>query len=204
MTAIRLLFGFLLFVCCSTLVSANFEDSRCRCICPNTQYFSSVNHTDNRRRYYTKTNVRSQTCNPQNVVKTSVDGIVEESHIDAFLANCDCRYETRNTVLLKVVVIFVICVLVLLIAYMVFLTLLDPAFKRRRASVNYKRQDDEIEENIFANGTENGAASGSTIPMRATRNAAHLVETVENEASKWQETVEEQRRKVFKEHSVLQ
>lgn len=82
--------------------------------------------------------------NPLNVVKQDVKKYVDESHMDAFLANCDCRYESRNTVLLKVVVIFVICVLALLGSYMLFLTILDPMFKRRRASVNYRRQEDEV------------------------------------------------------------
>lgn len=52
--------------------------------------------------------------NPQNVVKQSVKGFVDDSHMDGklfehsqllfsvFLANCDCRYESRNTILLKV------------------------------------------------------------------------------------------------------
>lgn len=48
--------------------------------------------------------VLSTVCfsNPQNVVKQSVKGFVDDNHMDVFLANCDCRYESRNTILLKV------------------------------------------------------------------------------------------------------
>ncbi|KAH7727121.1 Protein R12C12.6 a [Aphelenchoides avenae] len=128
-----------------TAVKANFEDTRCRCTCPSTKYFAKPNSTidDNYRRYYTKTNVNSGKCNPQNVVKQTVVGIVDDTHVDAFLANCDCKFESRNTVLLKVVVIFVICVLFVLGTYMGFLIILDPMLRRQRQSIPYRRQDDE-------------------------------------------------------------
>ncbi|KAI6183762.1 hypothetical protein M3Y97_00523600 [Aphelenchoides bicaudatus] len=182
-------------------VEANFEDSRCRCTCPSTESFSSSNTTANPRRYYTKTNLPSSICTPQNVVKQSVKQYVDEAHTDAFLANCDCRYESRNTVLLKVVVIFFICVLALLGSYMLFLSILDPMFKRRRASVNYRRQEDDMEENIFA---QSGEPTSSTIPMQTQqRSGTNILEKIEVAQSNWQHNVDEQRRKVLEEHSVL-
>lgn len=36
------------------------------------------------------------------MVKAEALKFVDESRMDAFLANCDCRYESRNTVMLKV------------------------------------------------------------------------------------------------------
>lgn len=36
------------------------------------------------------------------MVKPNVLEIVDAAHLDAFLANCDCKHESRNTVLLKV------------------------------------------------------------------------------------------------------
>ncbi|CAD5215959.1 unnamed protein product [Bursaphelenchus xylophilus] len=184
----------LLFVILSVkLVEANFEDSRCRCTCPSTKYFAGPNSTDNKRRYYTKTNVLSSNCNPQNVVKVSVKGVVDSSHLDAFLANCDCRFESRNTILLKVVVIFVICVLALLGSYMLFLTILDPMFKRRKLSVTYKRQDDEIEDNIFGEPTVD---TNGSIPLKVQQKAVSVLDKVEDKTSKWKSDVQEQRRKI--------
>lgn len=45
------------------LLKANFEDNRCRCICPSTQFFQTHNKlTDNNyRRYYTKTGIHPGT-----------------------------------------------------------------------------------------------------------------------------------------------
>lgn len=43
---------------------------------------------------------------PQTVVKPNVLEIVDAAHLDAFLANCDCKHESRNTVLLKVCSIY--------------------------------------------------------------------------------------------------
>uniref|UniRef100_A0AC34F978 Transmembrane protein 9 n=2 Tax=Panagrolaimus sp. ES5 TaxID=591445 RepID=A0AC34F978_9BILA len=185
---------------------ANFEDSRCRCTCPSTRYFSSLNDTnanENQRRYYTKTNVDAGLCNPQTVVKQIVYGIVNDAHMDAFLANCDCKHESRNTILLKIVVIFVICVLFVLGTYMVFLVLLDPMLKRQRHPIPYNRHTDEneLEENIFASRRDD-----DSIQMRP-RNAASatskVLNRVEAEKNKWKSSVEEQRSKVFAEHSML-
>jgi hypothetical protein len=45
----------------TTFTQANFEDTRCRCTCPSTEYFSSKNITtsEHYRRYYTKANLDS-------------------------------------------------------------------------------------------------------------------------------------------------
>uniref|UniRef100_A0A915LXD8 Protein FAM50 homolog n=1 Tax=Meloidogyne javanica TaxID=6303 RepID=A0A915LXD8_MELJA len=68
---------------------ANFEDTRCRCTCPSTEYFApkGTNHSQHYRRYYTKTNLESSNCNAQTVVKKDVQSIVEGARLDAFLAN---------------------------------------------------------------------------------------------------------------------
>lgn len=39
--------------------------------------------------------------NSQTVVKQAVMKIVDENRIDAFLANCNCKFESRNSLLLK-------------------------------------------------------------------------------------------------------
>uniref|UniRef100_A0A914PTI8 Transmembrane protein 9 n=1 Tax=Panagrolaimus davidi TaxID=227884 RepID=A0A914PTI8_9BILA len=184
---------------------ANFEDSRCRCTCPSTRYFAlNGSSSENQRRYYTKTNVDAGLCNPQTVVKQIVYGIVNDAHIDAFLANCDCKHESRNTILLKIVVIFVICVLFVLGTYMVFLVLLDPMLKRQRHPIPYERQNDELEENIFASSRREDDDSIQMRPRNAAASSAtKVLNRVEAEKNKWKSSVEEQRTKVFGEHSML-
>ncbi|CAI2345169.1 unnamed protein product [Caenorhabditis sp. 36 PRJEB53466] len=191
---------------------ANFEDTRCRCICPSLLKFLDVsdNATDKsegfRRRFYTKTNIEPSHCKPANIVKDQVDNLVDESHMDAFLANCDCRYESRNTVLLKVVVIFVICVIAVLTGYMVFLMCLDPMLRKKRLSISYQQHNDEMEDNIFAAAasTDDESATSSTLDTQGTTRArGNVLGRVEAEQSRWMKKVEEQRRNIFEDHTML-
>ncbi|MFH4975858.1 hypothetical protein AB6A40_002567 [Gnathostoma spinigerum] len=187
-------------------VKGNFEDARCRCICPSTQYFASQNTTadDNQRRYYTKSNINALSCNPQSVVKANVLNIVDAAHLDAFLANCDCKYESRNTVMLKVVVIFVICVVLVLVFYMLFLLCLDPVLRRPHRTIPYRQQNDEIEDNVFARGSI-AAESVSESPsgnMRV-RASGSVLERVEAEQNRWMKKVEAQRKNIFTDHTML-
>uniref|UniRef100_A0AC35THB0 TMEM9 protein n=1 Tax=Rhabditophanes sp. KR3021 TaxID=114890 RepID=A0AC35THB0_9BILA len=177
--------------------------TRCRCVCPSVKNFATTNNTsEDKRRYYTEVTLTAENCNPTNVVKATVAEIINESHIDAFLANCDCKYESRNTVLLKVVVIFVIFVVLLLCAYMGFLMFLDPMLKRKVYSVPYRQQTNDspiVEDNIFARGNVR-----SSSPSASIRNRPHgVIERVEAEQNKWSKKVEEQRKTVFTDHTML-
>uniref|UniRef100_A0A183BMT0 AAA domain-containing protein n=1 Tax=Globodera pallida TaxID=36090 RepID=A0A183BMT0_GLOPA len=131
---------------------ANFEDTRCRCTCPSTEYFSSKNKTsaEHYRRYYTKTNLNSANCNTQAVVKQVVLNDVDASRLDAFLANCNCRFESRNSLLLKVVVIFVICVLLGLGSYMMYLVVVEPMLRREQPFIPYRRHGDDDDDQMFS------------------------------------------------------
>ncbi|VDK43531.1 unnamed protein product [Anisakis simplex] len=200
------------FVCFLALIvlpaSANFEDTRCRCICPSTQYFASgsgnSSEDDNHRRYYTKPNINALLCNPQTVVKNNVLNIVDGKHMDAFLANCDCKYESRNTVMLKVVVIFVICVVLVLVTYMLFLMCLDPMLRRQRQSIPYRQHNDEMEENIFARSSSHTEISeGSPSVTMRSRGNSGVLERVEAEKNRWMRKVEEQRKNIFTDRTML-
>ncbi|WKX96341.1 hypothetical protein Q1695_012639 [Nippostrongylus brasiliensis] len=191
-----------------TAAEANFEDTRCRCVCPSTMYFVGENisdHSDNNRRYYTMTNISPSLCNPQSVVKSEVSKIIDDFHMDAFLANCDCRFESRNTVMLKVVVIFVICVIMVLVTYMAFLMCLDPMLRKQRFQSSYRQQNDEIEENIFARAAETSSSEASTAGnMRArTSSKPNVLGRVEAEQNRWMKKVEEQRKNIFEDHTML-
>lgn len=37
------------------------------------------------------------------VVAKEVKSVIDDAHLDAFLANCECRHESRNMVLIKVI-----------------------------------------------------------------------------------------------------
>ncbi|KAI1720322.1 TMEM9 domain-containing protein [Ditylenchus destructor] len=202
-----------------SIAEGNFEDTRCRCICPSTELFRTHNSTpdtENYRRYYTKTEISPSTCNSQTVVKDSVRHIVDEPRLDAFLANCNCKYESRNSLLLKVVVFFVICVLLALGSYMAYLLVVDPIIRRQRHFIPYRRHDDDMDENMFAHattsaGSDESEAGGSPskvfappagIQMRP-RTTHNVLDKVEAEQTKWKNSVEEQRRNVMMNHTML-
>ncbi|KAJ1369642.1 hypothetical protein KIN20_031142 [Parelaphostrongylus tenuis] len=192
----------------NAFAEANFEDTRCRCVCPSTMYFVGDNFTDvndNHRRYYTMTNIGPSYCSPQSVVKAEVAKIVDEFHMDAFLANCDCRFESRNTVMLKVVVIFLICVIMVLVTYMAFLLCLDPILSKQRLHSSYRQQNEEMEENIFARAVESfsseTASVSSTRPLSS--NKHNVLGRVEAEQNRWMKKVEEQRKNIFEDHTML-
>ncbi|KAL3994540.1 TMEM9 family protein [Acanthocheilonema viteae] len=201
------LLSVLLFFISFAPIHGNFEDARCRCVCPSTKYFASENHTvSEERRYYTKSNINALTCRPQTVVKPNVLKIVDAAHLDAFLANCDCKHESRNTVLLKVVVIFVICVVFVLVTYMLFLMCLNPMLRKQRNSVPYRQQNDEMEDNIFARTTpanDRFSDISPSITMRSRNIADNVLGRVEAEQNRWMRKVEEQRRNIFTDHTML-
>lgn len=59
-----------------------------------------------------------------------------------FCPRCDCKYENRNTTIIKVVVIIVIWVISLLVIYMAFLIILDPLLNKR-VKGNYQEHTNE-------------------------------------------------------------
>uniref|UniRef100_A0A914LTQ9 Uncharacterized protein n=1 Tax=Meloidogyne incognita TaxID=6306 RepID=A0A914LTQ9_MELIC len=214
---------------------ANFEDTRCRCTCPSTEYFApkGTNHSQHYRRYYTKTNLESSNCNAQTVVKKDVQSIVEGTRLDAFLANCNCRFESRNSLLLKVVVMFVIAVIFILGSYMLYLGVVEPMVFRQRqpnstAFIPYSRHTDvdrEDDDHIFSSTTtgipSSNEFSAISLEDRQQTRSRHstnattvnstvkaslhdkVIEKVTAEQNKWKVDVEEQRRNVLGEHSVL-
>ncbi|PAV56699.1 hypothetical protein WR25_04978 [Diploscapter pachys] len=218
MEPLRLFFTVLLAYTCGVKADANFEDDRCRCVCPSTKYFSDKptndsSDNDNHRRYYTMTSINPSDCNPQSVVKRGVEGVVDNAHIDAFLANCDCRFESRNTVVIKVVVFFVISVLLTLVVYMGYLMCFDPMLRKRRLQMPYRQQRDEIymEDNMFSNASN---SEMSIAPSQAEsdvsvhggsnmRSRNHVLGKVEAEQNRWMRKVEEQRKKIFEDHTML-
>lgn len=59
-----------------------------------------------------------------------------------FCLRCECKYENRNTTIIKVVVIIVIWVISILVIYMAFLIILDPLLNKRIKG-NYQEHTNE-------------------------------------------------------------
>lgn len=112
----------------STAQAQFYEDKRCRCICPSPAEL--LNSTMTNRKVFTS-NVPPSKCNCEGVVLPIV-GIELRGHIQEFCPRCECKYETRNTTVIMVVVIMTLWVITMLSSYMAFLMCLDPLMNSRK------------------------------------------------------------------------
>uniref|UniRef100_A0A2K5IRX7 TMEM9 domain family member B n=1 Tax=Colobus angolensis palliatus TaxID=336983 RepID=A0A2K5IRX7_COLAP len=156
----------------------NFEDVRCKCICPP--------YKENSVHIYNK-NISQKECDCLHVVEpVSVQG----PDVEAYCLLCECKYEERSSVTIKVTIIISLSILGLLLLYMVYLTLVEPILKRRLFGHSQLIQsDDDIEDHQpFANEHH--------VPARS-RSRANVLSKVEYAQQRWKLQVQEQRKSVF-------
>lgn len=183
--------------------SAQFEDYRCKCICPSLEV---VNATDTGRKVYILA-VPPEDCNCLTVVKP------DEKIAKEFCPRCEpCHYETRNTKTIQVVIIIIICVVSMLVVYMVFLLCLDPLMGRKSAA--YAEQRDEADDAPSVEGGDgsmsergstadlDGAVSGAA-SRRGSEPAKNVLSRVGMQQDKWKQQVQEQRHAVFDRQTML-
>lgn len=159
----------------------SFEDVRCKCVCPK---LNEVNSTQDRT-VYISANVNPNMCTCVEVVKHASPKLC---------AQCECKYESRNTTTIKVVVIFTICVVSLLFVYMVFLFLLDHLVSWRPSSYQQHVSEED----------EHSVTSATPVVSRAelTRQRS-IINRMTDEQKRWKGTVKEQRRNIYDKHSML-
>ncbi|KRX20821.1 Transmembrane protein 9 [Trichinella nelsoni] len=188
----------------STICRAQFEETRCRCACPSPSVVRA-NHSE--RMLYIKS-VAAQFCTCDVVVIPQLEVKIEQSKVEEFCVQCECKFQSRNTTLIKVSVIITICVISVLAIYMLFLQCLNPLLLRPRRLFAYaKHVEEDISEdmeNIFA-----APISAEAIQQQSTSYARQRVpnesvlKRMEVQQSRWMANVEQQRKKIFKEHSML-
>jgi len=111
-----------------------------------------------------------------------------------FCPRCECKYESRNTTTIKVVVILVTWILSLLVVYMGFLLCLEPLLKRRNV---YQHQTNE--EDLPC---DQDAPHGE--PPHPLRPRPHdVLGRVGHHQDRWKRQVLEQRRNIYDRHSML-
>uniref|UniRef100_A0A803VGR1 TMEM9 domain family member B n=1 Tax=Ficedula albicollis TaxID=59894 RepID=A0A803VGR1_FICAL len=159
-----------------TLLSSvkNSEDVRCKCICPP--------YKDHSGHIYNK-NVSQKDCDCLHVVEPMP---VPGPDVEAYCLRCECKYEERSSVTIKVTIIIYLSILGLLLLYMVYLTLVEPILK----SGFLPLQDHQP----FANAHDVLARS---------RSRANVLNKVEYAQQRWKLQVQEQRKSVFDRHVVL-
>ncbi|XP_055911486.1 uncharacterized protein CG1161 [Eupeodes corollae] len=111
--------------------------------------------------------------------------------------HCKCKYENRNTTLIKVVVIIVIWIISILVIYMLFLMCLDPLLNKR-VKANYQEHTNEDDDTT--------SVSPQSLPNSAAQelNArANVLNRVGHQQDKWKKQVREQRRHIYDRRTML-
>lgn len=76
------------------------------------------------------------------VMLPTVAGQLTGNEMREFCPRCECKYENRNTTIIRYVVIIVIWVISILVVYMMFLIILDPLLNKR-VKGNYQEHTNE-------------------------------------------------------------
>ena len=119
-------------------VDGQYEDVRCKCICPVPSVVSNATKGTTRKLYIR--NVAPNQCNCDFVVLPQLSSDVQ-SKAKEFCPRCECKYESRDTSIIRFFVIFIIGVISFLVIYMLFLMILDPWIHKRIyfSYCNYKQ-----------------------------------------------------------------
>ncbi|CDW55057.1 Tmemb 9 domain containing protein, partial [Trichuris trichiura] len=138
------------------------------------------------------------------VVLPQLEVKIHAAKIEEFCVQCECQYQSRNTTLIKVAVILVISTISLLVVYMLFLQCLNPMLRQRRKGPSYEKHVDE--DNIFsapASATDMASTSGSNVQTRQRQASESVLKRMEHRQSRWMAAVNEQRRKIYTDHTIL-
>ncbi|XP_015595723.1 uncharacterized protein CG1161 [Cephus cinctus] len=172
----------------------SYDDKRCKCICPSISSVINTTQPSTDRLNFIS-NVSPSTCNCEGVILPRLgDQIKGKEQI--FCPRCDCKYENRNTAIIKIVVIIVIWVISLLVIYMLFLICLDPLLNKKihkgTGTGGYQEHTNEEDDTTVTPGTSH--------PMGVRGN---VLNRVGHQQDKWKRQVREQRRNIYDRHTML-
>ncbi|XP_308543.5 uncharacterized protein CG1161 isoform X2 [Anopheles gambiae] len=174
----------------ATTQSQSYEDKRCKCICPS---FKTADNTtqEGTDRMLIIDNVPPNKCNCDGVILPRLVGKIKGKGQE-ICPRCDCKYENRNTTIIKVVVIIVIWIISLLVIYMLFLMCLDPLLNKR-VKANYQEHTNEDDDTAVTVG------NGQDMHVREN----NVLNRVGHQQDKWKRQVREQRRNIYDRHTML-
>lgn len=179
-----LFFGIcLLFTHFVTIEAQSYEDARCLCTC-------TIRNGTQRYKKFHITNVPpNNDCD--GVVITAID---DKTRNEELCPRCECKYESRNTTIIKVVVAIVIWIISLLVIYMFFLLCLDPILNKRVKS-NYVEHTNEEDDTTSVGPT---VSSSHQMGVRG-----NVLNRVGHQQDKWKRQVREQRKNIYDRHTML-
>ncbi|KAJ8922347.1 hypothetical protein NQ315_004290 [Exocentrus adspersus] len=187
----KYIIGIITLLCiCSTSKAQSYEDKRCKCICPSISSVTNSSETGHASRIMYITNVPPDMCNCDGVILPRIGKEIFGKEQE-FCPRCECKYENRNTTIIKVVVIIVIWVISILVIYMAFLIILDPLLNKRikGSYQEHTNEEDEI------------SAAGPMSHHMSVR--GNVLNRVGHQQDKWKRQVKEQRRNIYDRHTML-
>ena len=109
-----------------TVANGQYNDFRCKCICPSPQVVSNdTAGAEKPDRSVYIGNVNPHECNCDGVVLPQLTSDVQ-GKAKEFCPRCECIYESRNITTIRWVITLIIGCIICLAIYMAFLILLDP------------------------------------------------------------------------------
>ncbi|CAG6021417.1 unnamed protein product [Menidia menidia] len=174
----------------------NFEDVRCKCICP--PYRNITGHIYNK-------NVTQKDCNCLHVVEPMP---VPGHDVEAYCLLCECKYEERSSNTIKVTIIIYLSVVGALLLYMLFLLLVDPLIRKHDPYTQPLHNEEDSEVNLRTGGARplNALIGENEMRPQADSGQARgntVLERVEGAQQRWKKQVQEQRKTVFDRHKML-
>ncbi|KAG5677177.1 hypothetical protein PVAND_006958 [Polypedilum vanderplanki] len=186
-----------LLVCMANAQS--YEDKRCKCICPSINSVMNNSQEDNDNdRILVIANAAQTRCDCDSVILPKYADKIKGKEQE-FCPRCECKYENRNTTVIKVVVIIVIWIISLLSIYMLFLNLLEPLLNKR-SKQNYQ---EHLDEDDGASIHQEGGSSHNLPMVNVNVSRNNVLNRVTNQQDKWKRQVQEQRQRIYDRHSML-
>jgi len=188
--------------------SGEYEDFRCKCVCPSVGVVTNGTKQSNRKLYIK--NISPNRCNCDYVVLPQLDVDIQDKAKE-FCPRCECKYESRNTSTIRFVIIFIIGIISFLVVYMAFLSLLDPLIhKHSVATRNYEEHVDEevsMDEQVVSD-TDGITRRRATTPIISPTTSGgpppkNMLNRVGQQQTKWKKQVQEQRKNIYDKHTML-
>jgi len=187
-----------------TGVKCQYDDVRCKCVCPSISHSGDSSVAAKSPQIYIQTFHEPSHCKCEHIVEKSV--LLADGH---YCDRCNCQWQRRNTTTIKVVVLFIICVVFMLVFYMLFLLCLDPLMVYRQKAYTEHRSEElamsEVQSgrvNMPADeGYEASQLSSPSLPSSSV--VTRLKKQVDGRTERWKNTVSEQRRNIYDRHAML-
>lgn len=163
---------FLIALCSS---QAQFDDVRCKCVCPSSVATGKPN--------ITVKNIPAEDCDC---------GFVTLKNETECL-KCECEFQSRNTWTMKVVVFFVMSVIAVLFLYFIALLIWDPSALSNNQPISVQEED---QANQINRGTTNFSSSSQ-------RGRSSWFNRFSEAQRRWKSKVQKQREDIFDNQTIL-